>query len=155
MSTQIGNLPVSQCSSSGVCFGSQAAIHETEFQYSNLNDCFTQQRPFKAEENYENDRQLTARSRRSTLIRERPFRLVCGMLRRLVGVERIHRTAYTRPLAWCPSSNMRYGVNGDPLRDKFLSFTMDNLHSATARPSKHWAYVVVVPAENRSQRYGN
>ena len=41
----------------------------------------------------------------------------------------------------------RYCLAAFTLRDEFLSFTMDNLHSATARPSKHWAYVVVVPAE--------
>ena len=40
--------------------GAKAAVREADFQNANLNDCFTQQRPFRAEENHENDRQLTA-----------------------------------------------------------------------------------------------
>jgi len=38
------------------------AVREADFQNSNLNDCFTQQRPFRAEENHENEGPLTARS---------------------------------------------------------------------------------------------
>ena len=42
--------------------GAKAAVREADFQNANLNDCFTQQRPFRAEENHDNDRQLTATS---------------------------------------------------------------------------------------------
>ena len=40
--------------------GAKLAVREADFQNSNLNDCFTQQRPFRAEENHDNERQLTA-----------------------------------------------------------------------------------------------
>ena len=43
-------------------FGGKAAIHDADFQNSNLNDRFTQQRPFRTLENHQTDRQLTARS---------------------------------------------------------------------------------------------
>ncbi len=41
------------------------ALQLSIFHFANLNVCFSQQRPFRAEENYENDGQLTARRRRS------------------------------------------------------------------------------------------
>ena len=45
--------------------GAKPAVREADFQNSNLNDCFTQQRPFRAEENHENDGQLTPRMSQS------------------------------------------------------------------------------------------
>jgi hypothetical protein len=40
------------------------ALQLSIFHFANLNVCFSQQRPFRAEENHENDGQLTARSGR-------------------------------------------------------------------------------------------
>ena len=44
--------------------GGNPAVRVAVFQNANLNVCFSQQRPFKAEENHENDGQLSAKSGR-------------------------------------------------------------------------------------------
>ncbi len=48
--------------SSTAAFGSNPAVHEADFQNSNLNDCFTQKRSFKSTKIDENDRPLSATS---------------------------------------------------------------------------------------------
>ena len=44
--------------------GGKAVVSRTIFDSNILNVCFSQKRPFRAEENHENEGQLTARSRR-------------------------------------------------------------------------------------------
>ena len=49
-------------SSSTAASGCIPALQLSIFHFANLNVCFSQQRPFKADENHENDGQLTAKS---------------------------------------------------------------------------------------------
>ncbi len=48
--------------------GGNPAVRVANFQNPNLNVCFSQQRPFRAEENHENDGQLTANSGRRSIM---------------------------------------------------------------------------------------
>ncbi len=47
-------------SSSTAASGCILALQLSIFHFANLNVCFSQQRPFRAEENHDNDGQLTA-----------------------------------------------------------------------------------------------
>ena len=51
----------SHSSSTAAC-GAKPAVREDDFQTANLNDCFTQQRPFRTLGNHQTDSPLTAKS---------------------------------------------------------------------------------------------
>ena len=78
------------------------AVHEADFQTSNLNDCFTQQRPFRAEENHDNDRPLSARSGRSERQVQRIVRLHRVARRQYLTILIVHRLLSEREQLLCP-----------------------------------------------------